>query len=513
MYDEKMRHKWNYQWKQLTKHIKGSLFLLLISSCFYLVGIFGFPSTGYAIEPINPSVNSIELIIDGERVNSDVAPIIKDDRVLVPLRVVSEYLKLNPTWIEELREVRLGKPGLLILLKPDVKTAQVNDKKVDLDVAPVIKDNRTMVPLRFVSTVLGAEVKWIAESRTVTILTTSNPSPSQNPPTAIAPPTTPPVITPLPTSSSSPPSQPPQVQPTQIPSQPAGEAPVEKVVGIDWKIENGSTILIHLDAPSGDYKVTRLSSPDRLIIDFPNLRLGDDLPRSTVVNLLPVKQIRFGQYQADIARAVIDLTAKVEPQIVKAAAGLEVRFALQPIRPTEETPLVLLDPGHGGIDPGALGPNQTREKDVTLQVALILRELLQKKGIAVLMTRTEDMYVSLADRGTINDRVRPDLFLSIHANSFARSDVGGTETWYYDEQGKQLASLLQQNVLPITGRNDRGIKQAGFYVLRSSPVPAALLEMAFISNPDEEKLLFDRNFQTRLAQTLCDTLTSYLNKQ
>ncbi|MBC9783897.1 N-acetylmuramoyl-L-alanine amidase [Heliobacterium chlorum] len=509
-----MKHKRKHRWKQLTKHIKSFPFLLLLSSYFCLVGILGFPSSGNAIEPVNPSVNSLELIIDGERVKSDVPPIIKDDRVLVPLRVVSEYLKLNPTWIEELREVRLGKPGLLILLKPDVKTAQVNDKKVELDVAPVIKDDRTMVPLRFVSTVLGAEVKWIAESRTVTILTTPNSSPSQNPPTAIVPTTTPATTVPLPsTPPSTPPSQPPQVPPTQIPSQPAVEAPVEKVAGIDWQIENGSTVVIHLDAPVEDYKITRLSSPERLIIDFPNLRLGDDLPRNTVVNLSPVKQIRFGQYQEDIARAVIDLTAKVEPQIAKAAGGVEVRFALQPIRPTKETPLVLIDPGHGGSDPGALGPNQTREKDVTLQVALILRAQLQKKGIAVLMTRTEDMFVSLADRGTINDRVRPNLFLSIHANSFARSDVGGTETWYYDDQGKHLASLIQRNVLPITGRNDRGIKQAGFYVLRSSPVPAALLEMAFISNPDEEKLLFDRNFQNRIAQTLCDTLTSYLNKQ
>lgn len=180
---------------------------------------------------------------------------------------------------------------------------------------------------------------------------------------------------------------------------------------------------------------------------------------------------------------------------------------------------VCLDPGHGGYDPGAVGPGGLKEKDVTLAVALRVGFYLQNSGAEVFFTRASDrvswppeVEQDLAARVEIANRGQADLYLSIHCNSAPTPEAGGIETYSFRQTGKaaEVARLIQAELVRELGLRDRGVKTAGFYVLRHTAMPAVLTELAFISNPREEKLLSDPGFQERAAKALARAVaTSY----
>ncbi len=217
---------------------------------------------------------------------------------------------------------------------------------------------------------------------------------------------------------------------------------------------------------------------------------------------------------------------------------------------------IVLDPGHGGKDPGALGTKGTREKDINLLVAFKLKHLLESElGVRVLMTRSDDRFVSLADRTRFANENDADLFISIHTNASKSRTARGLETFYlatsmnsdtravealennvvelyegedqkqrYDdlafilsdmlqtenlEYSNNLATLIQRNMIAGSQGCDRGVKQANFYVLRGAFMPAILIEMGFISNPDEENLLSNEEYQNRLSRTIFEGIKRY----
>lgn len=172
--------------------------------------------------------------------------------------------------------------------------------------------------------------------------------------------------------------------------------------------------------------------------------------------------------------------------------------------------LVCLDPGHGGTDSGATG-NGLLEKDLNLDIALKARPLIESAGYAVLMTRETDNYVSLADRCAIANRAGAAIFVSIHNNAFESSSQG-TETYCYYEsaEGGRLATCIHTEVVGRTGRKDRGVKEAGFYVLDNTVMPAALLEGAFITNEKDAKCLADPKFRGKIAEGVAAGVADYL---
>jgi N-acetylmuramoyl-L-alanine amidase len=166
---------------------------------------------------------------------------------------------------------------------------------------------------------------------------------------------------------------------------------------------------------------------------------------------------------------------------------------------------VVLDPGHGGSDPGAVGPSGFTEKEANLDIALRARNLLRGNGYQVVMTRDSDVAVSLERRVQIANSSGAKAFISIHNNAAASSAAHGTETYYWsgasaDSAGAQLARLIQEEVVAEIGLRNRGVLGADFYVLRNTIMPAALLEGAFISNPTEEQLLMTPSFRQRIAE-------------
>jgi N-acetylmuramoyl-L-alanine amidase len=224
--------------------------------------------------------------------------------------------------------------------------------------------------------------------------------------------------------------------------------------------------------------------------------------------------------------------------------------------------VVTIDPGHGGVDPGNPGtyfPRGVREKDVTLQVGLLLRDELRKRGVGVRMTRTTDTLIALGDRGGFCTAAC-DLFVSLHVNSLARrrgyTEVRGFETFFLAEartedaarvarmendavrfetgasegplasgldfilkdlqlnehlrESARAAELVQKQLRGVHTGEDRGVKQAGFMVLTTARRPAILVEMGYSTNPQDGRLLTSRPSQRRMAAAIADAIVEYL---
>jgi len=167
---------------------------------------------------------------------------------------------------------------------------------------------------------------------------------------------------------------------------------------------------------------------------------------------------------------------------------------------------IYLDPGHGGKDPGATG-NGMQEKQVVLDIGLRLRQYLLANFICqVKMTREVDIYVSHAERCAVANKFKADLFLSIHTNSSGNPSAGGFETYVYrglsgTARARVYQKTIHQTIMEyLKGKTrDRGMKDAGFYVLKHTAMPAILAEYLFINNPNEAKLLADPHFREGLA--------------
>lgn len=176
---------------------------------------------------------------------------------------------------------------------------------------------------------------------------------------------------------------------------------------------------------------------------------------------------------------------------------------------------ICIDPGHGGVDPGGIGPSGLKEKDVNLAVAKRVAELL--KPIAeVKLTRTTDIAVSLKDRAHIANSFGCDYFISVHINSFTDRKVGGVETWAYAPGGKgeKLARAVQAELVDATGFTNRSVKfNSGFAVLRNTRAPAILTETGFISNPNEEKLLKTGVFRDKIAMAIAQGVANRIGKK
>ena len=177
---------------------------------------------------------------------------------------------------------------------------------------------------------------------------------------------------------------------------------------------------------------------------------------------------------------------------------------------------VVIDPGHGGSDPGAVA-NDNLEKEINLEVAEIVAKNLKKKGLEVIMTRSEDEYLGLVERANVGTENKATIFVSLHCNSAENTTATGIETYYYinsdNEYDEDLATCIQKEVIKATGARDRGVKSANFSVLRNSVIPAALIEMGFISNPEESADIADPAYQKKIAQGVTNGIIKFLKNQ
>lgn len=272
-----------------------------------------------------------------------------------------------------------------------------------------------------------------------------------------------------------------------------------------------------------DYQVYPLEKPARLVIDT----LGTVLTQREEMreirsssNLLRIRmQPQNRQQQTDI-RFVFDLKGEVSFQYSTQRRYIEVVMQAREkdrpplIDPASQRAFIVIDAGHGGNDPGAIGKGGTREKDVTLAVSEYLKRYLENDRFKVMLTRAEDLEVLLQPRVDVANLRDSDLFISIHCNSMPPNNehVRGIETYYTTPQSKELADILHQYLVKELNAPDRRVRKRGLFVTRKTKMPSVLLEIGFISNPEEEALLGSSAYQRRVAKAIRDGIYDYLSK-
>lgn len=199
--------------------------------------------------------------------------------------------------------------------------------------------------------------------------------------------------------------------------------------------------------------------------------------------------------------------------------------------PRRQVRRILIDPGHGGNDPGAQHGG-VREKSVNLVLARKVAAILAKRGFVVTMTRSSDRPLTLAQRTAMVQAQKPDLFLSLHCNAAGDASIHGIETYIanpagtpssggnvvarqaapanrFDRENALLGFLLQQNLLSASGAFDRGLRRKQFYVIREAGCPAALVEFGFLSHPSERGRLLQSAYQDKVAVAVCDAVGQF----
>lgn len=345
------------------------------------------------------------------------------------------------------------------------------------------------------------------------------------------------------------------------------------------------------------YRQFALSRPKRVVLDIEGIQLNSVL--KGVSNQIRsddpyVRSARVGQFDSSTVRMVFELKQNVSPQLFALAPVAEFKerlvMDLYPVNASStEAPLlalledynkgrldknvpaggpkpgkagrdrpivIMIDPGHGGEDPGAIGKNKTREKDVVLQIARRLRTLIEKqKDMKAFMTRNEDVFIPLKVRVAKAQKQRADLFVSIHADAFTNRAARGSSVFALSTKGatstaaKYLArtqnaadlvggvsksgdryldhtmfDMVQsltitdglkfgKEVLKRLGRVNRlhknSVEQAGFAVLKAPDIPSILVETAFISNAEEERKLRTAEFQQQIAESILEGIKAY----
>lgn len=193
----------------------------------------------------------------------------------------------------------------------------------------------------------------------------------------------------------------------------------------------------------------------------------------------------------------------------------------------EEKICVVIDAGHGGDDPGKVGVNGAKEKDINLKIALILKKYLEEEGIEVVLTRETDQ--GLYDVGVSNKKVQdmkrriemidkagPAITVSIHQNSYPAENVHGAQVFYYSTsvEGKRLAESIQEQMITcLDPENRRSVKaNESYYLLKKTDIPIVIVECGFLSNKEEAEKLCDEDYQDRAAWAIHMGILRYLNK-
>lgn len=181
--------------------------------------------------------------------------------------------------------------------------------------------------------------------------------------------------------------------------------------------------------------------------------------------------------------------------------------------------VIVVDPGHGGEDPGKVGINDVLEKDLNLQIAKKVKKLLEEAGIKIVMTRTNDK-VPDAKKEDLNQRVqlinetKPTLALCIHQNSYPDAKIKGAQVFYHTitPAAEDVASIVQEQLRTVDPTNTRQIKENDtYFMLKNSQVPTIIVECGFLTNPDEAAKLTQEDYQDQLAQAICEGVIKWMN--
>ncbi|MFU1795393.1 N-acetylmuramoyl-L-alanine amidase [Paenibacillus azoreducens] len=467
--------------------MKKFIFLILFS-VFFLIAL---PHHSVA------ATNQSKIILNGGEIvlPEDVEVVNVKNNVMIPIRVVAENLKFKVDWNQKTQNVKIQQNSKVISLTVGKKEAMVDKDQKLLNIDPQIIKNTVVVPIRFVSEEMGLKVNWNNADKIVTL--DSN-----------------------------------DTQPSPPATGGENDSKLNHVNEINFA---NNQLVVSLDKEVTPV-ISKLTNPDRIVVDLPNTAFGGHAAESLnsksigkldiggIPNLTEVRYSLFNQDPAQV-RIVIELNninaVQYTPQFIQDKLILDLNFNGE-ISNTEPTPpnsgkkIVIIDPGHGGSDPGTTGYSQKYEKDFTLALSLKVQALLLKEPeIEVIMTRETDVYPTRTERVQLANKLKADVFVSIHGNSVPTSpQTTGTETFFYQRSSsKDLANVIHKHLIEAIGLKDRGVKNGSLQVIRETTMPAVLLEIGFLSNPEEEALMLSDSFQDKAAQAIVDGIKEYLGKE
>ena len=259
------------------------------------------------------------------------------------------------------------------------------------------------------------------------------------------------------------------------------------------------------------------------------VRMRQQDANTVAIYILPASRVNFGRLnvRGDKLSLSLQRTTAVRPPVVlppipqpnpvagKKPAPVTRKPSPTPVRkPPAGRVVVMIDPGHGGKDPGAVGIGGLKEKDVILPISKKVAEILRKNGVNAVLTRNSDFFVSLKGRVNMAERRNADLFVSIHANSMglSRPDINGLEVYYYNS-GKRLADTVRKDITRKVKIRDRGIRRARFYVLRKTSMPAILVETGYVTGREDAVKLKQGWFRNQMAEGIADGILRYLKRK
>jgi len=452
----------------------------------------------------------ITLILDDKKLNPPVPPRFVENYTFVPMRVIAEQFDAKIEWNNEKKMAVIQKQDKKITIFVGMKNVYIDGFESELEVAPIIDEGTTLVPLRFIGEQFGVEFNYDNASKTVFMFS--------------APIIEPPVE---------------ELDPDVDPSNPNnndnstnnGNKPGEEQIktttltGIELN-ENGIIVQTNADKPK--YKSFTMDNPYRLVIDVENAVLDPKLAEAAknsegkiASNHPLIEQIRYSQFSDNPAtvRIVLDLKKGAKHYLIPQTPAGQLAFEITNYTIPAHKVVVLdgvkkynvvLDAGHGGTDPGASSYSGRTEKEFTFPMIMKIGAILEReKHLNVLYTRTDDTKIELDDRASFANDHNAAVFVSLHANKFEKPSVSGVETYYYREDSISLASVVHDYLLKAAGLVDRGVKKNNYRVITKTTMPAVLIEAGFLSNPNDEAKLFDEAFQNKLAQAIADSIIEF----
>ncbi len=451
--------------------------------------------------------SDIKLFINGKSVESDVAPIAVDGRTMVPARSMFERLGAEVTWIGSRQQIIIRSSKTKIVLNLGSNLAYVNDKEVEMDVEPMVVESRTLIPVRFVSEKLGYDVLWKGEDNAVHINTSKK--------------------TPQPDKA--------------------------KLNKITTSVKGNTTVVTVKVSNMIRPQISYASEPARFIADFSETDLELSGSKKEV-DSKSVKEVRYALHP-DYTRVVIESPEEVTYRVSYSADTMTVTVMSKSNEddeeiivpeepededkeePNEELPpvnkenaVIVIDAGHGGNDCGAIGYDEegeplVYESEVNLKVALAVQKYLKAEGVTVIMTRSRDVSLGstemedLLERSSIANDAEATYFVSIHSNSFTEAEANGTEILYADSEdktyrgvtSKELAQNILKPLIKANGLSNRGVKDSPkIVVLRTTEMPSVLIELAFVSNPDDREVLMDDSLLDNMGYAIASGIINSL---
>lgn len=443
-----------------------------------------------------------QLQVNSRPVQTPMEPIIFNDRALVPLREVFETLGADVTYDNADKRVNVSMNGNSISVSIDNPIAYINGQSTTIPdnitpklIAKVGENAKTMVPVRFISENIGMNVNFDGNNGIIDI-----------------------------------------VKDTQ--------KNVINDISCEAKSDTQYIITIRAKAAIANYHDFTLTSPERVVVDIPDtsyvtantinvnqgaistIRLGDDGTRARIV--VDTQSIQSYTVEQSAGKNVLTITLNTKTPVIQKPAATPAPTPTPTQTPVQQpqtntsSKLIVLDAGHGGQDGGASGTYNGKtiyEKDLTLSITKKVQSILQEKGCSVLMTRDGDTYPELTERSDLANEHNAALFISIHINSVENApSAHGTEVYYstknngdtYGATSKSLAQNILNEVIPLTGARNRGVKTENHVVTRTSNMPATLVEVGFISNTEELGKMLDETYQWAVAQGIANGIQKTL---